>query len=145
MQGFSKRRQKHVYGYFKGKGKSLYDVLNEIYAKYGYYRTDLFSISLPGKDGMEKMKAMLAEIRKNPEKTFDGQPFVFADFAAGLFGLPKSDVLRFVNDTYRVLIRPSGTEPKMKVYLQVKGTSPVDAEQKLLAISAAVTGDWIGA
>ena len=131
--------------YFKGKGKSLYDVLNEIYAKYGYYRTDLFSISLPGKDGMEKMKAMLAEIRKNPEKTFDGQPFVFADFAAGLFGLPKSDVLRFVNDTYRVLIRPSGTEPKMKVYLQVKGTSPADAEQKLSAISAAVKGDWIGA
>ena len=131
--------------YFKGQGKSLYDVLCEIYEKYGYYRTDLFSISLPGKDGMEKMQAMLAEIRENPEKSFDGKSFVFADFAAGLFGLPKSDVLRFVNDTYRVLIRPSGTEPKMKVYLQVKGSSPTDAEEKLVALSAAVKNEWIGA
>ena len=130
--------------YFKGQGKSLYDVLNEIYDKYGYYRTDLFSISLPGKDGMEKMKEMLCAIRQNPEKSFDGKAFTFADFSAGLFGLPKSDVLRFVNDTYRVLIRPSGTEPKMKVYLQVKGTSPADAEEKLMAIRKAVKTDWIG-
>ena len=130
--------------YFKGQGKSLYDVLNEIYEKYGYYRTDLFSISLPGKDGMEKMKEMLAAIRQNPEKTFDNQTFTFADFAQGLFELPKSDVLRFVNDTYRVLIRPSGTEPKMKVYLQVKGSSPCDAQEKLAALSTAVKTEWIG-
>ncbi|MBE5747198.1 MAG: phospho-sugar mutase [Clostridiales bacterium] len=130
--------------YFKGKGKSLFAVLNEIYEKYGYYRTDLFSISLPGKDGMEKMQEMLVKIRKNPEKAFDGKDFTFADFAKGLFGLPKSDVLRFVNDTYRVLIRPSGTEPKMKVYLQVKGNSPADADEKLARIRTAVKTDWIG-
>ena len=106
--------------YFKGKGKSLYVVLQEIYARFGYYMTELKSISLPGKDGMEKMKEILANIRKNPPKEIDGQPLVFDDFAQGLFGLPKSDVLRFKNEDYRIIIRPSGTEPKMKIYLQVK-------------------------
>lgn len=131
--------------YFKGKGKSLYNVLGEIYEKYGYYRTDLFSISLPGKDGMEKMQEILAEIRKNPERNFEGKAFTFADFAAGLFGLPKSDVLRFLNEEYRILIRPSGTEPKMKVYLQVKGKTPTDADEKLRRISAEVKENWMAA
>ena len=117
--------------YFKGKGKSLYTVLQEIYARYGYYQTELLSISMPGKDGMEKMQAKLAEIRQTPPKAIDGQTLVFNDFANGLFGLPKSDVLRFKSDDYRLIVRPSGTEPKMKIYLQVKGLNKEDLTAKL--------------
>ena len=117
--------------YFKEKGKSLYAVLQEIYARYGYYQTELKSISLPGKDGMEKMQEILANIRKNPPKEIDGQPLIFDDFAQGLFGLPKSDVLRFKNEDYRIIIRPSGTEPKMKIYLQAKGNIRTEVQEKI--------------
>ncbi len=113
--------------YFKENGKSLYEVLQEIYERYGYYQTQLKSISLPGKEGMEKMKEILANIRKNPPKEIDGQPLVFDDFSQGLYGLPKSDVLRFKNEEYRLIIRPSGTEPKMKIYLQAKGKTKENA------------------
>lgn len=117
--------------YFKEKDKSLYTVLQEIYARYGYYQTELKSISLPGKDGMEKMKEILSNIRKNPPKEIDGKALTFDDFAQGLFGLPKSDVLRFRNEDYRLIIRPSGTEPKMKIYLQAKGENVVNAQEKI--------------
>ena len=124
--------------YFKSKGKGLYAVLQEIYARYGYYQTDLKSISMPGKDGMEKMQTVLANIRKNPLQAFNGQTLVFDDFANGLFGLPKSDVLRFKSEDYRMIIRPSGTEPKMKIYLQVKASSYEDGQAKLRAMSDAM-------
>lgn len=109
--------------YFKGKGKGLYAVLQEIYARYGYYQTELKSISLPGKDGMEKMQLILENIRKNPLKEIDGEALTFNDFSQGLYGLPKSDVLRFMSENYRLIIRPSGTEPKMKIYIQVKNSN----------------------
>ena len=120
--------------YFKEKGKSLYAVLQEIYERYGYYKTELKSISLPGKDGMEKMKEILANIRKNPPKEIDGKALVFDDFSQGLFRLPKSDVLRFKNEGYRIIIRPSGTEPKMKIYLQAKGKTIANAQEKICAM-----------
>lgn len=106
--------------YFKEQGKGLYTVLQEIYAKYGYYQTELKSIFMPGKDGMEKMRNTLQNVRSQPPKEFCGQVLTFEDFSKGLCGLPKSDVLRFRSENYRVIIRPSGTEPKMKIYLQVK-------------------------
>lgn len=124
--------------YFKEKGKSLYEILQEIYERYGYYQTELKSIALPGKDGMEKMKEILVDIRKNPPKEIDGQPLVFDDFSQGLYGLPKSDVLRFRNESYRLIIRPSGTEPKMKIYLQVKARNCMDASEKLYNINRIV-------
>ena len=117
--------------YFKEKGKSLYEVLQEIYERYGYYQTELKSISLPGKDGMKQMQEILLNIRKFPPKEIDGQLLVFNDFSQGLYGLPQSDVLRFKNEKYRIIIRPSGTEPKMKIYLQVKGANKVDAAEKV--------------
>ncbi|MBQ8429537.1 MAG: phospho-sugar mutase [Clostridia bacterium] len=120
--------------YFKEKGKSLYQILQEIYERYGYYKTELKSISLPGKDGMEKMKEILANIRKNPPKEIDGKALMFDDFAQGLYGLPKSDVLRFKNEKYRIIIRPSGTEPKMKIYLQAKGKTIANAQEKICSM-----------
>lgn len=126
--------------YYKSQGKSLWNVLCEIYARYGYYGTDLFSISMPGKDGMENMQAIIRSIRSNPKMTFDGQELVFTDFACGVDGLPKSDVLRFKNENYRVLIRPSGTEPKLKIYLQVRAENETTAKAKLCELKAYVQG-----
>ena len=80
---------------------------------------------------MEKMKEILANIRKNPPKEIEGQLLAFDDFSQGLYGLPKSDVLRFKNEEYRLIIRPSGTEPKMKIYLQAKGANKADATEKI--------------
>lgn len=117
--------------YFKEKGKSLYTVLQEIYERYGYYQTELKSISLPGKDGMEKMKEILVDIRKNPPRELDGEQLFFDDFSQGLYGLPQSDVLRFMSDNYRIIIRPSGTEPKIKIYLQVKSEEKDLLENKI--------------
>ena len=114
----------------KGKGKTLYEVLSEIYQKYGYYQTELKSLSFPGKDGMVKMQEILASIRKNPPKEIDGEMLLFDDFSNGLMGLPKSDVLRFKSENYRIIVRPSGTEPKMKIYLQIKGLSKEETAKK---------------
>ncbi len=117
--------------YFKESGKTLYTVLEEIYQRYGNYQTSLKSISMPGKDGMEKMKAVLESIRNHPPKELGGQNLNFDDFKNGLYGLPKSDVLRFRSKNDRILIRPSGTEPKMKIYLQAKGTNEEDAKARI--------------
>ena len=126
--------------YFKEKGKSLYKVLQDIYARYGYYQTELKSISMPGKDGMEKMREILANIRKNPPKEIEGEPLAFDDFSQGLYGLPKSDVLRFKNEEYRLIIRPSGTEPKMKIYLQSKGRKITESQEKLEKMKSLIVG-----
>ena len=74
--------------------------------------------------GMEKMAEMLKNIRSNPPHEIGGQHALFDDFKDGIFGLPKSDVLRFKSKDYRIIIRPSGTEPKIKIYLQARGASP---------------------
>ncbi|MBQ7373427.1 MAG: phospho-sugar mutase [Clostridia bacterium] len=117
--------------YFKDKGKTLFGVLQEIYQKYGYYQTELKSLSFPGKDGMVKMQEILASIRKNPPREIDGELLTFDDFSKGLFGLPKSDVLRFKSQNYRIIVRPSGTEPKMKIYLQTKGKTISHAQAQI--------------
>ena len=104
--------------YFKERGKSILEVLSEIYERYGYYKTSLESISMPGKDGMERMAEVLSGIRKEPPKEIGGQPLLFDDFKDGILGLPPSDVLRFRSEDYRILIRPSGTEPKIE---RIKG------------------------
>ena len=80
---------------------------------------------------MERMKNVLETIRKNPPQQIDGQMLTFDDFSVGLRGLPKSDVLRFQNDDFRMIIRPSGTEPKMKVYLQAVGETVDVSEERL--------------
>lgn len=118
--------------YFKSQGKSLYEVLQYLYATYGYYRTELISMSLPGKDGMQKMAEIINKIRSNPQFAFGGEDFAFTDFENDNTGLPKSNVLRFISKNYRVIIRPSGTEPKLKIYFQVNAKD----EEKAIAVTA---------
>ncbi|HWT73395.1 MAG TPA: phospho-sugar mutase [Mobilitalea sp.] len=130
--------------YYKSKGISLYEQMNNIYKKYGYFKEDLVSVTLKGITGMEKIKEIMAGYRKNPPKKAgdfkvlkvrDYQEDTITDMetrAVTLTGLPKSDVLYFdLNDNGWCAVRPSGTEPKIKFYFGVKGDSMEDADAKL--------------
>ena len=119
--------------YYKSLGISLYTKLNELYKEHGYYLTDLVSMTYPGASGAEKMREIIASVRSNPDLKSEFGPFEFTDFGIGVDGLPKSDVLRFKNDTVRVLIRPSGTEPKMKIYYQI-AAEDIDKANDILNI-----------
>ena len=126
--------------YYKSLGKSLYNVLKELYAEHGYYITDLTSKTYKGESGAEKMKSIIEDVRKNPDIKLLGKSSEFTDFALGVDGLPKSNVLRFKNDLARVLIRPSGTEPKLKIYYQTKGRDEQDAKRLLGELKASIEG-----
>ncbi len=130
--------------YYKSKGISLYDQMNQIYKKYGYFKEDLVSVTLKGIEGMEKIKEIMKRYRAHPPKTAgdyqvlkvrDYQKDTVTDMKTGTViptGLPKSDVLYFdLNDNAWCAVRPSGTEPKIKFYFGVKGSTMDDAQEKL--------------
>lgn len=127
--------------YYRSLGKSLIDVLNELYAKYGFYRTALFSKAYKGKSGKEEMDSVLKKLRKEPWRELLGKKVTsFKDYSEGIDGLPKSDVLSFAGDGFRVIIRPSGTEPKLKAYFQVKEKTAEKARAFAEALSEFVRG-----
>lgn len=136
--------------YYKTKGKSLYEALQDIYKKYGYYVEKTMSYTMPGKDGMEKMASILANLREKPLSTVNGLDIVkITDYdrqtitcsggdTMPLEGLPKSNVLRYDlsdNKSY-FIVRPSGTEPKIKLYL---GTNDESFEKASALIDAIVS------
>ena len=117
--------------YYKKVGKTLIDVLGELYEKYGYYLDALDSFTLEGIEGMEKIKSLMAYFRTEGKSLFANLTEML-DYAEGIDGLPKSDVLKFCfADGSWLAIRPSGTEPKIKVYYSVVGTN-MDTCFKLL-------------
>lgn len=130
--------------YYKSKGITLNDQMNHIYEKYGYFKEDLKSVTYKGIEGMEKIKSIMEGFRKNPPKTAgdytvlrirDYKADTITDLKTGEVtktGLPKSDVLYFeMNEDAWCAVRPSGTEPKIKFYFGVKGSSFKDAESKI--------------
>ena len=136
--------------YYKTKGMSLYEALQDIYKKYGYYAEKTVSFTMPGKDGMEKMAALLKDLRENPPTKVGGMNVVlYTDYKAQtikdtkggiapLKGLPKADVLKYnlSDDKTYFMIRPSGTEPKIKLYLGTFADNMESAEaiiEKVLA------------
>lgn len=123
--------------YYKSQGKTLVAVLDCLYEKYGYYATDLQTFAYPGEAGMKEMQAVMERIRNNPIRQIDGDTVEFTDFACGINGLPKSNVLRFRNDSLNVILRPSGTEPKLKIYFQVNA-SESEAHAKLSRVVSIV-------
>lgn len=128
--------------YFKTKGMSLYEALQDIYKKYGYYAEKTVSFTMPGKDGMEKMASMLVGLRETPPTKVAGMDIVlYTDYksqtikdsrggVSPLKGLPKSDVLKYnlSDDKTYFIVRPSGTEPKIKLYLGTFADSLESAE-----------------
>jgi len=122
--------------YYRTKGMTLYEALQNIYKNYGYFYENTLSFTMPGKDGMEKMSQMLIDLRKSPISKVIGQDVVkITDYQNDDTGLPKSNVLKYdLSDgkTY-FIIRPSGTEPKIKLYM---GTSADSMEQAVGLVDA---------
>lgn len=114
--------------YYASQNKSLTEKLNELYEKYGYYKTALLSLVFPGKDGKAEMDEIAAGLRKNPWQTICGEKVTVKDYLNGLNGLPKSNVLAFAGKNVKITVRPSGTEPKLKIYFQTKADSEQNAE-----------------
>jgi phosphomannomutase len=111
------------------RGKTLLDLLETLRGKYGYFATGQISIRF---SEISKIGELMRKLRANPVKHLNGENLQVTDFALGEAGLPSTDALRFdLEDQSRVIIRPSGTEPKLKCYLQVKGSDSADATKKL--------------
>ena len=112
--------------------------MNEIYDKYGYFLDKLDSYTLKGIDGVERIASIMKEMRTNGASLFEGIDTVY-DYTVGIGDLPKADVLKFVfADSSWIAIRPSGTEPKIKVYYSVRGTDKDDASKVLEARRAII-------
>lgn len=105
--------------WYKNQGKTLVDGLNEIYDEYGYYLDYLDSFVLKGKDGAEKIQSLMTYFRNKGKALFDGIEEII-DFSEGIRDLPKENVLKYIwNDGSWMAVRPSGTEPKIKVYYSI--------------------------
>ena len=133
--------------YYKTQGKTLWDAMIDMYEKYGYYKEDIKSITLKGIEGLAKIQEILETLRNETPVEIAGEKVLKArdykantirDMATGEVtptGLPASNVLYYeLPDNAWVCVRPSGTEPKVKFYYGVKGTSLEDAEQKATAM-----------
>ena len=137
--------------YYASKGKTLWDAMEDIYKKYGYYKEAQVSIIMEGAEGAEKIQEMMTNMRNTPvEKIGEYKVLTFKDVEKDYvkdmvtgeeskIGLPKSNVLYYaLEDNNWCCVRPSGTEPKIKLYMGVKGTSDEDAAKKLEALKEAM-------
>lgn len=123
--------------YYKAQGKTLYEVLQELYEQFGYFQEKLESRTLKGKDGLAQIQAKMSDWRSNPPQTVAGKTVTqVLDYSKGLDGLPKENVLKYMlEDGSWFCLRPSGTEPKIKVYFAVRGDSLEDANARIQKLS----------
>ena len=129
-----------MFAYYKTRGISLTQRLEEIYRQYGYCMNTLHSYEFPGSSGMKKMAGLMESFRKNgpgiPGLTWTGTE----DYSSGINGLPKADVLKFRFSAGEkrgsIVVRPSGTEPKLKIYISVTAAGAPEAEQLESRITA---------
>ena len=108
-----------MFAFYKTRNISLLEKLNELYGQYGYCLNTLHSYEFPGSSGMQKMADIMAEFHKGVDEIAGQKVEKTEDYSVGLNGLPKSDVLKFFTSSGSVVIRPSGTEPKLKAYISV--------------------------
>lgn len=126
------------------KGMTLLDALNALYEKYGYFSEKTLNLVMPGLDGLQKMKAIMSDLRNNPPEDISGEKVIrqrdYQDGSIFVYGLGKvdktpivgSNVLYFeLADGSSFIVRPSGTEPKIKIYLLVRGSSKADCDERI--------------
>ena len=134
--------------HYSMEGKTLLDAMNELYEKYGWFSEKTVNLVMPGLDGMRKMKAIMDDLRSNPPEDIAGETVIrlrdYLDGSINVKGLGKvdrtpffgSNVLYFeLADGSSFIVRPSGTEPKIKVYLLVRGKSAADCAAKVAKYS----------
>ncbi|MDY3366871.1 phospho-sugar mutase [Zhenhengia yiwuensis] len=130
--------------YYRTQGKNLYEALEDLFKQYGYYREDLVSIQMEGKDGQEKIQAIISNLRENAPKEVGGirvvrvedyklsKAYNVLEGAEEAIFLPTSNVMKFIlEDGSWFVVRPSGTEPKMKIYVSIIGQDEKDATNKV--------------
>lgn len=124
--------------WYKNQGKTLVDGLNDIYDEYGYYLDFLDSFVLKGKDGAEKIQNLMTYFRDTDKALFDGIDEII-DYSKGIGDLPKENVLKYIwQDGSWMAVRPSGTEPKIKVYYSVVDKNRDNAQLRLDNIRAKI-------
>lgn len=125
-----------MFSYYKTRGISLLEKLEELYKEYGYCLNSLHDYKYAGSEGFEKMQQIMQAFR-NGCSTFGGKKVLaLLDYAQGLDGLPKADVLKFIlEDNCSLVVRPSGTEPKLKTYITVSAAD----KESAMAIEAAIS------
>jgi phosphoglucomutase len=126
--------------YYKSQGKTLYDVLQELYERHGYFLEKLESRTMKGKDGVEQIQGIMRDWRSTPPTEWNGLKVTkVEDFSQGLYGLPVENVLKYtLEDDSWFCLRPSGTEPKIKVYFAVRGTSAAAAAESIQGLVTTV-------
>ena len=137
--------------YYKTQGKTLWDAMIDMYEEFGYYKDAIQAVTMKGIEGLQKIQEIMTTLRQNPPADFAGHKVTavrdykldeITDLATGekkSTGLPNSNVLYYeLTDDAWVCVRPSGTEPKVKFYYGVKGTSLADADEKSDAMGKAV-------
>ncbi|MBY0088900.1 phospho-sugar mutase [Brevibacillus brevis] len=137
--------------YYKSQDKSLAATLSDLFNRYGHYAEELISFTCKGGDGMQKISATMSSLRNQPLSQIASHPVIaIEDYASGIridcqtgtttpLTLPVSDTIKyFFHDHSWFCVRPSGTEPKIKIYLGVKGTSSQDSQERLFTLKQAV-------
>ena len=119
-----------MFAYYKTRGISLLEKLNELFSTYGYCLNTLHSFTFEGASGFTKMQEIMKEFHKGLDSIGGLKVERTEDYSKGLNGLPKSDVLKYLMEgNCSVVVRPSGTEPKLKTYISVSAKTKDDAEE----------------
>ena len=128
-----------MFAYYRTRGVSLLEKLEELYSAYGYCLNTLHSFEFPGSSGMQKMGEIMNGFRGAIDEIGGMKVVKTEDYGAGLNGLPKSDVLKFYTENGSVVVRPSGTEPKLKVYISVTADNKDSAEEIEKVVNTALS------
>lgn len=128
-----------MYSYYTTKGVSLLDKLDELYKTFGYYLNTLHSYEFDGNIGLVKMRDIMCSFRKSIKEFGGNNVIKLQDYALGEGGVPKSDVLRFLlEEKCSIVIRPSGTEPKLKVYISISAENEDVAKKEEATIRLSI-------
>ena len=132
-----------MFSYYKSLGVGIYEKMQELYKEFGYYKAKVLSFEFEGIAGQARMKEIIAEFRKGLETAGGFKVEKLLDYGEGIDGLPKSDVLKFfLEGGANFVVRPSGTEPKVKLYITAKGTDEAEADRQIEALRADLEGKF---